>query len=203
MGQGIAGEGGWPQHYHLRNPLYCHQQLSDWDIQGLWITLCTFKTNQNCQEPWGLAYCIQHIPAHYAVHLPHRESELIWYGEYVTTYFVSTDAGGQNHIINLDKAICHWSGSINNVSLDQFKKLRFLKVWHFFSKAAGDQNAQGNQWGVSVWWRTHAGCSIKESAGSRCLSVGTDIGCRKEGHAEKECTSKKAWAVMCVLWGAK
>ena len=86
---------------------------------------------------------------------PHRESELIQYSEYITTYFASADAGGQNHVLNLDKAICRWSGSVNNMSLDQFEKFRFLEVQHVFSKAAGDQSAQGGsstgQHGVSTW----------------------------------------------------
>ena len=84
---------------------------------------------------------------------PHRESELIWYSEYITTYFASADAGGQNQVLNLNKAIQCWSGSINNVSLDQFEKFRFLEVWHIFSKAAGDQSAQGSQQGLTTGQR--------------------------------------------------
>ena len=56
----------------------------------------------------------------------------------------------QIHILNLDKVICCWSGSVNNVLFDQFEKFRFLEIWHVFSKAAGDQSALGNQWGGSA-----------------------------------------------------
>ena len=81
---------------------------------------------------------------------PHRESELIWYSEYITAYFASADAGGQNQVLNPDKAIQRWSGSVNNVSLDQFEKFRFLEVQHIFSKVAGDQSAQGSQRGSTT-----------------------------------------------------
>ena len=79
---------------------------------------------------------------------PHRESELIWYGEYITAYFMPADTGGQIYILNLDKVIHCWSGSVNNVLLDQFKKFRFLEVQHLFSKVAGDQSSPGNQQGA-------------------------------------------------------
>ena len=140
---------------------------------------------------------------------PHRESELIRYSEYITAYFVSTNAGGQNQVLNLNKAIWCWSGSVNNMLLDQFEKFRFLEVWHIFSKAAGDQGAQGNQWGssagqcggVSAWWSkdpcwlfNQGKCGKKAS---KCWYRHVCIRCGKKGYAEKECTSKKAWVISC------
>ena len=75
----------------------------------------------------------------------HREGELLCYGEYITAYFSSSDATRQGRVLNLDKAIQQWSGSVNNVSLHQFKKFQFLEVRHVFSKAAGDLAPQGAQ----------------------------------------------------------
>ena len=140
---------------------------------------------------------------------PHRESELIWYSEYITAYFASADAGGQNQVLNLNKAIWCWSGSVNNMLLDQFEKFRFLKVQHIFSKAAGDQGVQGNQWGLSTG--QHGGVSTWQSKDlcwlfnqGKCGKQASEfqyrhvcIRCGKEGHAKKECASKKAWAIMC------
>ena len=51
----------------------------------------------------------------------HREAELIWYREYITAYFASSDPAGQGWVLNLNKAIQRWSRLVNNVSLDQFK----------------------------------------------------------------------------------
>ena len=139
---------------------------------------------------------------------PHRESELIWYGEYVTTYFTSANAGGQTHILNLDKVICCWSGSVNNISLDWFKKFRFLEVWHVFSKVAGDQSTPGNQWGALAGqqgggsaWQSKDPCQLFNQG--RCMKQAPEcwyrhiyIRCGKEGHVEKECLSKKAWVIL-------
>ena len=79
----------------------------------------------------------------------HREGELIRYGEYITSYFTSSNANRQGQILNLDKAIRKWSGSVNNVSLDQFKKFRFLEVQYVYSKAASEQVRQESQRGGS------------------------------------------------------
>ena len=140
---------------------------------------------------------------------PHRESELIQYSEYITIYFVSANAGGQNQVLNLDKAIQCWSGSVNNVLFDQFKKCRFLKVCHVFSKAAGDQSMHGSQWGLTAG--QHGGASAWQSKdlcwlfnqrkcgkqASECQYRHVCIRCGKEEHAKKECTSKKAWVISC------
>ena len=102
-----------------------------------------------------------------------------------------------------------WTGSVNNMLLDQFKKFRFLEVWHIFSKAAGDQGAQRNQWGsstgqcggVSTWWSKDL-CQLFNQG--KCGKQASEywyrhvcIRCGKEGYAEKECTSKKAWVISC------
>ena len=160
------------------------------------------KTVRNHRD-WLIAYSMfQHMM--WFIY-PHRESELIQYSEYITTYFASADAGGQNHVLNLDKAIRHWSGSVNNMSLGQFEKFRFLEVQHVFSKAAGDQSAQGGsstgQHGVSTWWSKDL-CQLFNQGkcgkqAPKCWYRHVCIGCGKEGHAEKECTSKKAWAIPC------
>ena len=104
---------------------------------------------------WLIAYgTFQHVM--WFIYL-HREAELIWYREYITAYFASSDPAGQGWVINLNKAIQRWSGLVNNVSLDQFKKFRFLEVWHIFGKATGDQSGSQNQWGGgSGWWSKDA-----------------------------------------------
>ena len=135
---------------------------------------------------------------------PHRESELIQYSEYITAYFASANAEGQNRVLNLNKAIQCWSGSVNNMLLDQFKKFRFLEVWHVFSKAAGDQSAQGSQQGLTAGqrggapaWQSKGLCRLfnQGKCGKQafeCHYRHIYIGCGKEGHAKKECASKKA-----------
>ena len=58
IGWSTAGECGWPWCHHLWYPLNCDWQLSGRDSQRLQIPFWTFETNQNCQEPQGLAYWV-------------------------------------------------------------------------------------------------------------------------------------------------
>ena len=176
------------------------------DFKFCFVHLKPTKTVRNHRD-WLIAYSVfQHVM--WFIY-PHRESELIWYGEYETTYFTSTNAGGQTHVLNFDKVICCWSGSANNILLDQFNKFRFLKVWHVFSKVAGNQSTLGNQQralagqqgGWSAWQSKdpcqlfNQGKCVKQA--SECWYRHICIGCGKEGHVEKECSSKKAWVVSC------
>ena len=82
---------------------------------------------------------------------PHREGELIYYREYIMVYFASSDAARQGRVLNLNKVIRWWSGSVNNISLNQCENFRFLEVQHIFSKAAGDLAPPGvQQMGASM-----------------------------------------------------
>ena len=163
------------------------------------------KTVRNHRD-WLIAYSVFQHAMHF-IYL-YRESELIWYGEYITAYFMPANTGGQIYILNLDKVIHCWSGSVNNVSLDQFEIFRFLEVQHIFSKVAGDQSSPENQqgalagqWGGGLAWWSKDLCQLFNQG--RCMKQASDccyrhicIGCGKEGHVEMECSSKKAWAVL-------
>ena len=170
------------------------------------------KTVRNHRD-WLIAYSVFQGAMQFIY--PHRESELIWYSEYVTADFASANAGGQNQVLNLNKAIWCWSGSVNNVPLDQFEKFRFLEVCHLFSKAAGDQSAQGSQQGLTAGqhggaptWQSKDLCWLFNQGkcgeqASECWYRHVCIRCGKEGHAKKECASKKAWAILCEGWETK
>ena len=60
------------------------------------------KTVRNHRD-WLIAYSVFQGAMQFIY--PHRESELIQYSEYVTADFASADAGGQNQVLNLNKAI--------------------------------------------------------------------------------------------------
>ena len=60
-------------------------------------------------------------------------------------YFAFVDPGVHSRIINLNKLIHKWSGAVNSILLNKFKKFQFLEVQHVFSKAAGDLAPQGAQ----------------------------------------------------------
>ena len=116
------------------------ESFGDFELQFGHLKLTKMvKTHRD----WLITYdTFQHVMQF--VH-PHREGELLCYREYVTAYFTSLDATRQGQALNLNKAIRQWSGSVNNVSLNQFKRFWFLEVWHVFSKAAGNLAPQGAQ----------------------------------------------------------
>ena len=81
-------------------------------------------------------------------------------------------------------------------------------MWHIFGKATGDQSGSQNQWGGgSGWWSKDAcwlfnqGKCTRQAADChyRCMCVR----CGKEGHVEKDCSSKKGWTVWAERWVTK
>jgi hypothetical protein len=59
---------------------------------------------------------------------PHREAELDEYNDYITSYFASIHPSAHPRVLNLDRAIRKQVGSINNVSLNDFGKFRYLET---------------------------------------------------------------------------
>ena len=66
---------------------------------------------------------------------PHWEA---CYGEYISVYFAFVDPGVHSRIINLNKLIHKWSGAVNSILLNKFKKFQFLEIWHLYRKTAAD-----------------------------------------------------------------
>ena len=127
------------------------------------------------------------------------------YGEYITAYFTSSNANSQAQVPNLDKAIRRWSGSVNNVLLDQFEKYRFLEVWHIFSKAIGEQMGQGSQQGGSggQWirgfkWRSKDACWLFDQG--KCTQQVTDCWYQHVCHLWK---GRKHWKGLFKQEGLK
>jgi len=69
---------------------------------------------------------------------PHRETELEEYNDYITSYFASIHPTSHSKVLNLDKAIRKQVGSVNNVSLNEFNKFRYLETRHLQGHGSGD-----------------------------------------------------------------
>ena len=65
------------------------------------------------------------------------------YSEYILSYFSSVKPAGHTRVLNLDKSVRKWSGSVNNISLDKFAKFRFLEICHY-SKITGESLLGGD-----------------------------------------------------------
>ena len=86
-------------------------------------------------------------------------------------------------MLNLNKSVRKWSGSVNNVLLDEFTKFRFLEIHHLYSKIAREAPSSGSQQGTGTVQKTTnqpwhfkelASCTTRANASGRCLSVNTD-----------------------------
>lgn len=134
---------------------------------------------------------------------PHREAELIRYSEYISSYFASIDAAAHFRVLDLDKAIRKWSGSVNSVSLDELEKFKFLEIRHLFSQVAADnssgsgQRASGSaQKSSNSTWRSKDPCRLHNQGkcsrqASECKYRHVCSGCGKDGHTERDCPAKK------------
>jgi hypothetical protein len=69
---------------------------------------------------------------------PHRETELGEYNDYITLYFASIHLTSHSKVLNLDKAIRKQVGSVNNVSLNEFNKFRYLETRHLQGHGSGN-----------------------------------------------------------------
>jgi hypothetical protein len=72
---------------------------------------------------------------------PHRTEELEEYSDYITSYFASiTDPSFHFKVIDLDKAIQKKVGSVNDVSLHEFGKFRYLETRYLQGHGAGESS---------------------------------------------------------------
>jgi hypothetical protein len=72
---------------------------------------------------------------------PHRVAELEDYGDYITSYFASVEPESHFKVLNLDKAIRRKVGSVNDVSLNEFGKFRYLETRYLQGHGAGESSA--------------------------------------------------------------
>jgi hypothetical protein len=105
---------------------------------------------------------------------PHREPELEEYNDYITSYFVSIYPGAHWKVLNLDKAIRKQSGSVNNVSLNEFGKFWYLETRHLQGHGTGESSAPAKDRlahkdgsGPSLNWRKTDPCRLWND--SKCI----------------------------------
>jgi len=71
---------------------------------------------------------------------PHRKSELNEYNNYIMSYFASIHPSTHTKVLNLDKAIRKYVGSINNVSLNKFSKFCYRETRHLQGHGTGESS---------------------------------------------------------------
>jgi hypothetical protein len=76
---------------------------------------------------------------------PHRETELEEYNDYITSYFASMHPSAHSKVLNLDRAIRKHVGSVNNVSLNEFNKFRYLETRHLQGHGAGESGVSSKE----------------------------------------------------------
>ena len=76
---------------------------------------------------------------------PHRETELEEYNDYITSYFALIHPSAHAKVLNLDRAIRKHVGSVNNVSLNEFSKFRYLETRHLQGHGAGESGASSKE----------------------------------------------------------
>jgi hypothetical protein len=98
---------------------------------------------------------------------PHHKSKLEEYNDYVTSYFMSIYPSAHWKVLNLDKAIWKQAGSVNNVSLNEFGKFRYLETRHLQGHGTGessaptkDRLAHKDGSGLSLNWRKTDPCHL-------------------------------------------
>jgi hypothetical protein len=72
---------------------------------------------------------------------PHREAELEDYNDYITSYFASIHPSAHWRVLNLDKATRKLVGAVNDVSLNEFNKFRYLETRYLQGHGIGKSNA--------------------------------------------------------------
>jgi hypothetical protein len=76
---------------------------------------------------------------------PHRETELEEYNDFITSYFASIHPTHHSKVLNLDRAIRKHVGSVNNVSLNDFNKFRYLETRHLQGHGAGESSTSSKE----------------------------------------------------------
>ena len=83
-------------------------------------------------------------------------------------YFAFVDPGVHSRIINLNKLIHKWSGAVNSILLNKFKKFQFLEIWHLYRKTAAD--VQGSATLASEESQVASGCPTLHGEAGICAS---------------------------------
>ena len=96
---------------------------------------------------------------------PHRERELEEYTEYISSYFASIHPSSHWKVFNLDKAIRKRVGSVNDVSLNEFSKFRYLETRYLHGHGAGESGEPSKQKaseksGAGTNWRQADPCRL-------------------------------------------
>ena len=96
---------------------------------------------------------------------PHREKELEEYTEYISSYFASLHSGAHWKIFELDKAIRKRAGSVNDVSLNEFSKFRYLETRYLHGHGTGESGTKPKQKaseksGTASNWRQTDPCRL-------------------------------------------
>jgi hypothetical protein len=96
---------------------------------------------------------------------PHRENELDEYTEYISSYFASVQPSAHWKVFNLDKAIRKRVGSVNNISLNEFSKFRYLETRYLHGHGAGESGEPSKQKasersGAGTNWRQTDPCRL-------------------------------------------
>src|SRR5882762_9531489 len=108
---------------------------------------------------WRIAFCATRFI------FPHREKELKDYTEYISSYFASVHPSAHWKVFELDKAIRKRVGSVNDVSLNEFSKFRYLKTRYLHGHGTGESGAKPKQKaseksGAGTGWRQADPCRL-------------------------------------------
>jgi hypothetical protein len=112
---------------------------------------------------WVIAWRVVFRATHFI--FPHCEAELEDYNDYIMSYFASIHPSAHWRVLNLDKAICKLVGTVNDVSLNEFNKFRYLETHYLQGHGIGESNAPPQEkskeiTGANSSWRKSDLCHL-------------------------------------------
>jgi hypothetical protein len=129
---------------------------------------------------------------------PHRETELDDYNDYITSYFASIHPSAHWKVLNLDKAIRNLVGAVNDVSLNEFAKFRYLETRYLHGHGTGESSTlpKDKSGGPSSGWRKPDPCRLWNEGkcnhqASTCKFRHICEGCRGS-HRKTSCPREKS-----------
>ena len=108
---------------------------------------------------------------------PHCEGELDEYNDYITSYFALIYPSAHAKMLNLDKGIRKYVGSVNYVSLNEYNKFHYLKTRHLQGHSIGESSALPKEKGKqkdsldSGWRKTELCCLWNDKVQPSGLSM--------------------------------
>ena len=106
------------------------------------------ETHGNWVIAWRIAFrAIKFI-------FPHRKRELEEYTEYISSYFASLHSSAHWKVFELDKAIRKHAGSVNDVSLNEFNKFRYLETHYLHGHVSTTKLTEGVGGDPGLWSQT-------------------------------------------------